>query len=245
VICMNEFINNIIINLHHFNLAELKMVFSSPQDILLILSLVIMEVILSVDNALVLAIMVKNLPKKQQKLALTLGIGGAYIFRLIAIVLGVYLVKIAWIKLVASLYLAYIVFNFFRSKDENNDNVNDALQKGLLATIISVELADIAFSIDSVVAAFGVSDIPWVILIGGMVGILCMREVTQVFVKLIEKVPELNYTAHILIGIVALKMFVGVFGIEAPDWLFLSTLFTTFIGTFVVHKFRKPLIGAK
>jgi len=240
---MNEFINNILINLNHFNLAELKMVFQSPQDILLILSLVLMEVILSVDNALVLAIMVKNLPKKQQKLALTLGIVGAYTFRLIAIVLGVYLVKIAWIKLVASLYLAYIVFNFFKNKDENHDEVNDALQKGLLATIVSVELADIAFSIDSVVAAFGVSEIPWVILIGGMVGILCMREVAQVFVKLIEKVPELNYTAHILIGIVSLKMFAGVFGIEAPDWLFLSTLFTTFIGTFVVHKFRKSSIG--
>lgn len=234
-----EFLNNIIANLHHFNLQELKMVFGSWSDIFLILTLVFMEVVLSIDNALVLAIMVRGLPEKQQKLALNLGIWCAYIFRFIAIILGVYLIKFAIIKALAALYLAKLVFDFFRNKDENNDGVNDALQKGLIGTIISVELADIAFSIDSVVAAFGVSDIPWVILIGGMVGILCMREVAQVFVKLIKRVPELEYTAHILIGIISVKMFVSVFHIEPPDWLFLSLLLTTFVGTFVIHNVKK------
>ena len=234
-----DFISNIMINVHQLTLTELWVILQDPKNLFLIASLIFMEAILSVDNALVLAILVSHLPPKQQKLALLLGLGGAYLFRLIAITLGVYLIKLAWVKLLAAVYLAWIVVDFFRNKDENNDKVNDALQEGLLATIVYVELTDIAFSIDSVVAAFGVSSIPWVILIGGMAGILCMRGIAQVFVKLIKEVPELEYTAHILIGIIALKMIVGVFGIEAPDWLFLGTLITTFLGTFIVHRRNK------
>jgi len=240
---MNDFFTNILLNLQHFNLHELGLVIQSPKDIFLIMTLFFMEIFLSIDNALVLAIMVKHLPPKEQKKALKYGIVGAYTFRLIAITLGLYLVKIMWIKLLAALYLAKIVFDFFRNKDENQNGVKDVMEKSLIATIISVELADIAFSVDSVVAAFGISDIPWVIAIGGMVGILAMRGIAQLFVKLVAKIPELETTAHVLIGIISLKMFLGVFSIHPPEWLFFATLISTFVGTFFVHQYRQKNIS--
>ena len=81
-------------------------------------------------------------------------------------------------------------------------------------TVVAVEIMDIAFSVDSVLAAFGVSEQVWVLLVGGMLGVLMMRGIAGVFLKLIDRVPELETSAYILILLIAIKMFVAVFGIH-------------------------------
>ncbi|MET3209662.1 UNVERIFIED_CONTAM: YkoY family integral membrane protein [Paenibacillus sp. PvR008] len=86
-------------------------------SIAIIVMLVIMEGLLSVDNALVLAVMVGHLPKEQQKKALFYGLIGAYAFRFIAILLGTLLVKIWWIKLVGGAYLMWLVVKYFIDKN--------------------------------------------------------------------------------------------------------------------------------
>ena len=68
---------------------------------------------------------------------------------------GTFLIKIWWFKLLAAGYLLYMVWDYFRNKDENEDGINESLQKGFWATVLSIELMDITFSIDSVTAAFG------------------------------------------------------------------------------------------
>lgn len=92
----------------------------------------------------------------------------------------------------------------------------------LWGTVAAVELMDIAFSVDSVLAAFGVSEKVWVLLTGGMIGVLMMRGVAGVFLKLIDKVPELETAAYVLIGFIAIKMLMAVAGIEIPPAIFLS-----------------------
>lgn len=74
-------------------------------------------------------------------------------------------------------------------------------------TVAMVELMDIAFSVDSVLAAFGVSNEVWILLLGGMLGILMMRGIAGVFLKLLERIPELETTAYILILIIAAKCY--------------------------------------
>lgn len=74
------------------------------------------------------------------------------------------------------------------------------------ATVISVEIMDLAFSVDSILVAFAVSEEVWILLLGGMLGILMMRTVAQLFLVLIDRIPELENTAFILIGIIAIKM---------------------------------------
>ena len=114
-----------------------------------------------------------------------------------------------------------------QNEEEETHGMN---QTGLLirlfgtfwGTVVAVEIMDIAFSVDSVLAAFGVSEQVWVLLVGGMLGVLMMRGIAGVFLKLIDRVPELETSAYILILLIALKMFVAVFNIHVPHAAFFS-----------------------
>lgn len=222
-----------------------RVVLTDPVAWGLILSLVIIEGLLSADNALVLAVLVRHLPKKQRKKALLYGLIGAYFFRFIFIGLGVYLVKFWFIKLAGALYLAWLSVSHFIKKEQPNEaefNKSSWLVRlfgTLWATVITVEVMDVAFSVDSILAAFAVSSEVWVLLMGGMLGILVMRTVATFFVSLIDRVPELETTAFLLIGVIALKMGLSVVGIEVSHYAFFAVLILAFALTFLVHILRK------
>lgn len=205
-------------------------------------TLVVMEGLLSADNALVLAIMVRPLPTREQKKALMYGLIGAYFFRFLFIGIGIFLIKFWWIKVIGSLYLAYLVWKHFRKPDETTEA--HAVKKdswlvrtfGIFwSTVISVELLDLAFSVDSILAALAISEKVWILLLGGMLGILMMRTVARLFLTLIDKVPELENTAYILIGIISAKMMASVFGFELSHVAFFSIIVLAFIITFIIH----------
>ncbi|AGK54601.1 TerC family protein [Bacillus sp. 1NLA3E] len=229
-------------------------VLTDPVSWGLIGTLVILEGLLSADNALVLAVMVKHLPVEKRKKALFYGLLGAYTFRFIAIGAGVFLIKLWWVKILGAGYLAWLSIKYFIDKNKGmhvEDEVEGLNQNGLMmrlfgtfwGTVAAVELMDIAFSVDSVLAAFGVSQAVWVLLLGGMIGVLMMRGVAGVFLKLIDLVPELETTAYILILIIATKMFAGVFGYELHHIYFFIILLLTFGATFVIHFLKKKKEG--
>lgn len=222
-------------------------VFTNPVAWGLIGTLVIMEGLLSADNALVLAVMVKHLPEKQRKRALFYGLLGAYVFRFLAIGVGVYLIEFWWIKILGAGYLAWLAIKYFIDKKKENDEGEDEVEginkSGLLirlfgnfwGTVAAVELMDIAFSIDSVLAAFGISNEIWVLLLGGMLGVLMMRGVAGIFLKLIDRVPEIETTAYVLILIIATKMLLGVVNIHIDHIYFFIILLIAFAVTFIIH----------
>lgn len=233
-----SFINNF---LNFFSWEVLSETLTDPVNWGIIGTLVILEGLLSADNALVLAVMVKHLPKEQQKRALFYGLLGAYIFRFIAIGVGTFLVQITWIKVLGGAYLLWIaISNLFLKKHETDDN-GEVKNKGLSfwRTVLAVEVMDIAFSVDSVLAAFGVSEKVWVLFLGGILGVLMMRGVAQVFLKLIDKIPELEKTAFILIIVIGLKMIAGAFGFHVSHILFFSVIIALFGGTIVLSLLRK------
>jgi predicted tellurium resistance membrane protein TerC len=98
---------------------------------------------------------------------------------------------------------------------------------------------DIAFSVDSVLAAFGVSNKVWILFVGGILGVLMMRGVAGIFLTLIDRIPELETTAYILILIISIKMFLGVFHYELEPLYFFIILLFTFGATFIVHFLNK------
>ncbi|KHD36158.1 membrane protein [Clostridium acetobutylicum] len=223
-----------------FSLKVLIATLSDPSNLMMIFSLIILEGLLSSDNAVVLAIMVKHLPKKQQKRALFYGIWGAYLFRFIAIGVGTYLIKIWWVKLIAALYLLKMTYSHFAGKAEDDEvDESKVSKKGFWATVATVELMDIAFSIDSVSAAFGVSSKVWVLFLGAIFGILAMRGVAQIFVALIEKVPEMESSAYVLIGIIGIKMLLNLINIEIPNTIFFGVIVAVFGGTIAFHYIRQ------
>lgn len=237
---MNDIMLGIINNYSQFfNVTAFLSVVSSPVSWAMIGSLIVLEGLLSADNALVLAIMVKHLPKKDQKKALFYGIFGAYLFRFAAIGMGTYLIKIWWIKGAGALYLLWMSFQFFFMKKEEEEEEVESKVMGFWRTVLAVEIMDIAFSVDSVLAAFGVSDQVWVLYLGGILGVMMMRGVAQIFLALIEHYPELETTAYVLIGIIGAKMLVSIFGLHVSDVVFFSTLVIVFLSTFVIHHLRQ------
>ena len=230
-------------------------VLTDPVSWGLIGTLIILEGLLSADNALVLAVMVKHLPAKKRRKALFYGLLGAYSFRFVAIGLGVFLIKLWWIKVIGAGYLAWLSIKYFIDKQKEGDggeeDAHELNQGGLLirlfgtfwGTVVSVELMDIAFSVDSVLAAFGVSNEVWILFVGGILGVLMMRGVAGVFLTLIDRVPELETTAYILIAIIAIKMFLGVFGFELEPLYFFIILVLTFGATFIVHYLNRKKVS--
>ncbi|HOY40506.1 MAG TPA: TerC family protein [Chitinophagales bacterium] len=229
------------------------------QAILIILNLIIIESLLSVDNAAVLATMVMDLPKEQREKALKYGIIGAYVFRGICLVLAAWLVKIWWLKAIGGLYLIYLFINYFYTKStpkKEDDTLNKEENKiykytiGLFgkfwSTVILVEIMDLAFSIDNVFAAVAFTDNIYLIWIGVFIGILAMRFVAQSFVKLMEKYPFLEKAAFIVIGILGTKLllsFPAHFYKEIPIFHFIeSEHFDMVISLITVLVFVVPII---
>lgn len=199
---------------------------------MIVLSLILIEGLLSVDNALGIAAMAAHLPKEQQKPALRWGIIGAYLFRGIALAAAAWLMHNMWVKWFGALYLVYLASEHLRLKPkvEKHDAASGIARvsgKGFLATIISIELMDLSLSLDNVVAAVALVDkadaIPrelhiWVVCLGVFIGIIALRLVAGWCIGIIEKHPILNYTAFLLVGFVGaaltLEMALETFGIH-------------------------------
>jgi YkoY family integral membrane protein len=188
--------------------------------VLVVLNLVLIESLLSVDNAAVLATMVLDLPEEQRGKALKYGIIGAYVFRGICLLLVNYLTGIWWLKGLGGFYLLYLAVKYFSSK-ATPEKEDDSLNKkenwfyrqtvgriGVFwSTVILVELMDIAFSIDNVFAAVALArNNLTLLIIGVFIGILAMRFVAQTFVRLMSKFPFLETAAFIVIAILGIKL---------------------------------------
>lgn len=192
-------------------------------SIAVVCNLILIESLLSVDNAAVVATMVLDLSRSDRKKALTYGIVGAYIFRGICLFFAVYLIKIWWLKPLGGLYLIYLFIKYF-AKRARNRNKKQAIEKQsnsiynwivkrlgkLWATILLVEVMDMIFSMDNVFAAVAFTENIILIWIGVFIGILAMRIVARGFVGLMERFPFLEVTAFVVLGILGLKLSLSV-----------------------------------
>lgn len=250
-----------------FDLSNWAHVLTSGKDWMIILTLILMECLLSVDNAVVLAAQTQVLPTKaEREKSLLYGLWGAYLFRFIVIGIGTYLINFWEIKLAGSIYLFYLSFKFFydvrhpekeaehekekeeRKKVRQHGKKNKKHVLSLFwRTVISIESMDIVFSIDSVLAALAISDNPVVVLIGGMIGILCMRGVAEIIIKLMDLIPELEPMAYVLIGIIALKLLLELPPLrwELPNTVFAIIVFSILILTILFHFVRVKKHGQK
>ena len=184
-------------------------------DLVTIGLLVVLEGLLSADNALVLAILVLGLPKDQQRKALRYGILGAFFFRIVAILLATQLIAFGWVKLVGGGYLLWLTFShFFLHGSDAGERRAIKPAKAWLglsafwATVVKVELTDVVFAIDSILVAVAMSNKTWVIITGGVLGIIAMRLVIGQLLAIVRKYPALVDGAFIIIAWVAIKLFV-------------------------------------
>lgn len=184
-------------------------------DLVTIGLLVILEGLLSADNALVLAILVLGLPREQQRKALRYGILGAFLFRILAILAATQLMAFGWVKLVGGGYLLWLTYShFFLHGSDAGERRNITPARAWLglpafwATVVKVELTDVVFAIDSILVAVAMSNKTWVIITGGVLGIIAMRLVIGQLLAVVRKYPALVDGAFIIIAWVAIKLFV-------------------------------------
>lgn len=210
-----------------------------PHDLIVVGLLVVLEGVLSIDNALVLGLLARQLPKSQQAKALTYGLVGAFVFRLVSILIAGFLLHWGWVKLLGGAYLIYIsIKHFMTGHEEPSVEANApkiAIQSRWMSqfwsTVIVIELTDVAFAVDSILAAIALVGRPphgtpadawhpklWVIITGGMLGVILMRFAATIFIKLLEKFSRLELSAYLLVCIIGLKL-VGDWGAHTyfPD----------------------------
>jgi YkoY family integral membrane protein len=213
-------------------------------EVLIFLNIMILEIVLSIDNAAVLAAMVKELPKEQQKKALTYGIAGAYLFRGLALLFASVLIKLVWLKVAGGLYLMYLAYNALSTNVEQGGESKMTIKipflSALWSTIVAIEMMDLVFSIDNVFAAVAFTPNLWLICGGVFIGILAMRFATTKFVKVLEKNPILERVAYWVIGALGLKLVSSYWlhdlNTEAIDAVFSILTLLAFIIPLIIKK---------
>jgi YkoY family integral membrane protein len=243
----------------------------SPQDLLIVALLVLLEGVLSIDNALVLGLLARRVPKPLQAKALTYGLVGAFVFRVVAIGTAAYLLKWRIVKMLGGGYLVYIAVRHLvvEARQHRHGKVAVGLDgqpvlageadqgggppnneheilarmpapfpKAVLApvaggeacsaykfwsTVGVIELTDIAFAVDSILAAIalvgaappghtGLHPKLWVVITGGLLGVVLMRFAAVIFIKLLETFPRFETSAYLLVAVIGAKLLI--------DWYF-------------------------
>jgi tellurite resistance protein TerC len=212
--------------------------------IAIIIQLIFLEGILSIDNAAVLGAMVAVLPEHdpvpwphslqklgkalervlgpQRTAGLRVGLLGAYVGRGLMLTLASIIVQNPWIKLVGALYLIHLAFDSLGVADEGEDDahIKSLDNASFWMVVLNVELADLAFSIDNVIAAVSLSKMLWVVIIGVAIGILAMRFAAGLFTYAVLREPILKQAAYILVLNIGLQLILEEYaGLEINDWL--------------------------
>jgi YkoY family integral membrane protein len=222
-------------------------------DLVTVALLVALEGLLSADNAMVLAVLVLGLPKAEQRKALRYGIVGAFAFRVIAILLAVYLKQIQFVLLIGAAYLLWLPYTHFTGHEDAASRRRPKEAKpwlGLSAfwgTVAKVELTDIVFAIDSILVAVALSSKTWVIITGGILGVIAMRMVIGQLLTLVNRYPTLVDGAFVIIAWVGIKLLleyfhaVGLIHFEVPKEISLGLIIVIFTIAFIWAKIEGPV----
>jgi len=188
------------------------------QDLAVVGFLVLLEGILSIDNAVVLALLARSLPPEQQKRALTYGLVGAIIFRFVSLLMVTQLMKWVWVKYVGGGYLIFISVKHFLNKGNQETDLSAQKPRSFWKTVLVIELTDLAFAADSILAAVALSKKFWVVFTGGVLGVITMRYAAALFIKLLQKYPRLETSAFMLVFIVGTKLILEALHLPGIDF---------------------------
>ncbi len=213
--------------------------------VLIIVQLIFLEGILSIDNAAILGAMVSGLPSDQKvpwpkaltglgrtlnpllghqrMAALRVGLLGAYVGRGLMLLMASLVIRNPWLRLIGALYLIRLAFDDLAAPGEpggEEDATRRIKDQTFWITVLNVEIMDLVFSLDNVVAAVSLSDKLWVVMIGVAIGILAMRFAAGIFSYLVEREPILKSAAYVLVLNIGIQLLLEEYaGVEIADWL--------------------------
>jgi tellurite resistance protein TerC len=223
--------------------------------IVIVIQLIFLEGILSIDNAAVLGALVSPLPDdrpivwgqafrklgallhpvlgNQRTAALRAGLLGAYLGRGIMLFLATLIIQNPWLKLLGAAYLVRLAFNNLSTAEtcESDSHAHPIEGKAFWMIVLTVELTDLVFSLDNVVAAVALSQRFWVVMTGVAIGILFMRFAAGLFSYAVLRHPVLKYAAYILVFNIGIELIIEELKIyQFGDW----TRFGISVGTLLL-----------
>ena len=207
-------------------------------DLVVLVVLVVLEGLLSIDNAVILGLLARRVAKDRQGRALTYGLIGSFACRLVAIAAAAWLLKWDFVKVIGGSYLLFIaVKHLFFSPPEPPPGADDTGGgRSFWRTVLSIQITDAAFAIDSILAAIalvgpaktpGIHPKLWVVILGGLIGVALMRVAAGLFIRLLERFPRFEVAGYLLVCVVGLKLladwvgdaFEGRFSGRVESWL--------------------------
>jgi YkoY family integral membrane protein len=182
-------------------------------DLSLVPLLILLEQVLSADNAFVLSALIQPLPTKDRKKALLYGLFSGLILRMLMILSASYLFSLFWVQILGGLYLIYVGLTHLLKKSSPQ---RVSKPPSLALTILKIEFMDLVFAIDSVLAAFALvaffypasslGSKMWIVYLGGLVGMAMMRFTTLGISLLIDQRPYLLKITFFGIAIIGGKL---------------------------------------
>lgn len=202
----------------------------------IVLVLVLLEAILSADNAIALASLVRSLGNPdQEKLALRFGLLGAFVLRIVLILVATWVIRYWQFQLAGALYLLWLGGKFFWEKSQQEeDTAPIQMAQKLWQVVVLIAFTDLAFSLDSVTAAVAVARDTWLVLVGGVMGILALQFLANLFIKWIAEYTHLESAGYVIVLIVGARLLLRVVNEELvpPEWAVLSLIGLVFVWGF-------------
>lgn len=194
----------------------------------IILVLILLEAILSADNAIALAALVRSLPDpEQERWALRYGLIGAFVFRVLLILTATWVIKYWQFELAGAAYLLWLSSRYFIvSSKEHEDGKPVPVANTLWQVVLLVSLTDLAFSLDSVTAAVAVAQETWLVLLGGVIGIIALRFLAGLFIEWLGIFTNLEPAGYLIVMVVGLRLLVKVVAESyvPPEWVMLACI---------------------
>lgn len=201
-------------------------------DTLLLLPvLILLELVLSADNAIALAAIAQGLNTEAlQKKALNIGLIVAFILRITLILAASWVLNYWQFEVAGAVYLLWLVYQHFMSKDEDGGKSGGPKFNALWQAIPTIALTDLAFSLDSVTTAIALSKEVFIVLLGGTIGIIALRFMAGLFIRWLDIYVHLEDAGFVTVAFVGIRLLVRVINPDwvPPEWVMVSLIFALF-----------------
>ncbi|MCC5598934.1 TerC family protein [Nostoc favosum] len=195
---------------------------------IVLLILVLLEALLSADNAIALAAIARGLEDKElERKALNFGLVVAYVLRITLILTATWVQQFWQFELLGAAYLLWLVFQHFTSEEANDDHHHGPRFNSLLQAIPVIAFTDLAFSLDSVTTAIAVSQEKWLVLTGATIGIITLRFMAGLFIRWLDEYENLEDAGYVTVALVGLRLLLKVVNdnLVPPEWIMIAAIF--------------------
>jgi YkoY family integral membrane protein len=212
---------------------------------LILLVLIVLEAVLSADNAIALAAIAQGLNnREQQHRALNVGLVVAYVLRVVLILTATWVIQFWQFELLGALYLLWLVANYFLSEEDAQHHHHSLRFTSFWQAIPLIAITDLAFSLDSVTTAIAVADDLWLILAGGAIGVITLRFLAELFIRWLEIFTHLEDAGFMTVGLVGLRLLMRVINpqLVPPQAVMIGLIALLFLWGFSKREPAEPLL---